>query len=145
MDWGDFGKSVVGFLLGLASAYIGLYWKVRKDLEAEYDKDLRAKRRDAYAALWKLLQPLAKYSPPAPLTPESLKQLSAALRQWYFEVGGLYMTATTRDAYFKLQDELTAQDANAERAQKKGSDLRTATTRDVGSRRDPLTGEDGNA
>src|SRR5262245_64313805 len=107
MDWGEFGKTVVGFVLGLASAYIGLYWKVRKDLEAEYDKDLRAKRRDAYAALWKLLQPLAKYSPPPPTTAEPLKQLSAELRQWYFEVGGLYMSGKTRDAYFALQEELT--------------------------------------
>jgi hypothetical protein len=141
MDWGDLGKAVVGFALGLASAYVGLYWKVRKELEAEYDKDLRAKRRDAYAALWKLLQPLAIYSPPGPVSPESMKQLSVELRQWYYEVGGLYLSANTRDAFFALQDELTAQGATAEKAREKGSRLRTATTLDVGSRRKPLTGQ----
>jgi hypothetical protein len=141
MNWADLGKAVVGFALGLASAYIGLHWKIRKELEGEYDKDLRGKRRDAYAALWKILQPLAKYSPPAPVTPELLKQLSADLRQWYFEVGGLYMSANARDAYFALQDELQLASPSAENAIRAGSRLRTATTRDVGSRNEPLTGQ----
>jgi len=141
MEWGDLGKAVVGFALGLVSAYVGLYWKVRKELEAEYDKDLRTDRLHAYAALWKLLQPLAKYSPPGPLTPEALKQLSVALRQWYFEVGGLYMSTGTRDAYFALQDELISQSTSGEKAQEAGSRLRTATTRDVGARNQPLTGQ----
>jgi hypothetical protein len=139
MDW-DIGKAIPGFLLGLASAYLGLHWKVREELEAEYDKDLRAKRREAYAALWKVLQPLAKYSPPGPLTAESFGLLSVALRQWYFEVGGLYMSSSTRDEYFALQKELTSPSATGERAREAGSRLRTATTRDVGARNEPLIG-----
>jgi hypothetical protein len=140
MEWADLGKAIVGFALGLSSAYFGLHWKVRKELEAEYDKDLRAKRREVYAALWKLLQPLAKYSPPGELTTESFKRLSVELRQWYFEVGGLYMSAGTRDAFFALQDELNRPTADGDKARDAGSRLRTATTRDVGARNEPLTG-----
>jgi hypothetical protein len=158
MDWGDLGKAIVGFLLGLASAYIGLYWKVKKDLEAQYDKDLRSERLKAYVALWKLLQPLAKYARSEPVTPKSLKKLSGDLRQWYFEVGGLFLSAQTRDAYFSLQDELKTKstadagqldreltDRDFEELRKRGSSLRTATTVDVGSRKKPLIGDEASA
>lgn len=140
MDSADFLKAVLGAVLGAIGGYLLLYMKVREELEAEYDKDLRAKRREVYAALWKLLQPLAKYSPPEPLTLESLQRLSAALRKWYFEVGGLYMSNGTRDAYFALQDELTCANPSGEKARELGSLLRTATTRDVGARNEPLAG-----
>ena len=80
-------------------------------------------------------------SPPAELTPESFKQLSVVLRRWYFEVGGLYMSPNTRDAYFALQKALTSAHVSPEGAREAGSSLRTATTRDVGSRKQPLTGQ----
>lgn len=148
MEWADLGKPILGFLLGLASAYIGLHWKIKKDLEAQYDKSLRLRRLKAYAELWKLLQPLARYSPPEPVTPAVLQKLSASLRRWYFEVGGLFMSKGTRDAYFALQDELLEP---RQPAAEEGRDpwkvprdlssaLRTATTLDVGSRQPPLVG-----
>ena len=151
MEINDVLKALLGFLLGGVSAYLGLYWKVKKELEAQYDKELRSDRLKAYLALWKLLQPLAKYSRPGPVTPDTLKKLSADLRQWYFEVGGLFLSSRTRDAYFSLQDELVAKvasneghsdrdlpDADFEELRKKGSRLRTATTVDVGSRKEPM-------
>jgi hypothetical protein len=138
MEWDGVFKAIVVFFAGQVSAAFAVYWQVRRTLEADYDKDLRAVRRHAYAELWKLLQPLAKYSPPEPLTPESLKQRSVELRKWYFEVGGLYMSAGTRAAYFALQDELTSPTATEEKAKEAGSRLRTETTRDVGSRNEPL-------
>jgi hypothetical protein len=155
MDATEVLKALVGFLFGAASSYLGLYWKVKKDLEAQYDKDLRADRLRAYCALWKLLQPLAKYSRPGPVTPSSLGKLSADLRRWYFETGGIFLSKRTRDEYFALQDELSAKAADARAhpdleltdpdvgiIQKQGSRLRTATTVDVGSRREPLIGDE---
>ncbi len=144
----------MSFVIGGASTYLGLYWKVRKELEAEYDKDLRASRLRVYSTLWSKLELLAKYSRPQPVNAESLDLLSAKLRQWYFEDGGIYMSQTTRDAYFSLQDELqhvlpsdkgtdrrlSAEDF--ERLRRAGSALRTAMTVDVGTRRAPLLGEE---
>jgi hypothetical protein len=120
MDKADFLKAFWGFLFGIVSAYVGLYWKVRKELEAQYDKDLRAERQKVYGPLWRLLQPLARYSPPGPLTASVLKQLSIDLRIWYFEVGGLFMSKNTRDAYFALQrtivDQIAGGGAHPDRA-----------------------------
>jgi hypothetical protein len=158
METADVLKALLGFLLGAVSSYLGLYWKVKKELEAQYDKDLRAERLKVYAALWKLLQPLAKYSRSGPVTASSLQKLSGDLRQWYFEVGGLFMSDKTRDAYFALQDELTNKfatyqehldrelsDTDFEDIRTKGSRLRTATTVDVGSRRKPLIRDEASA
>lgn len=158
METADVLKALLGFLVGAASSYLGLYWKVKKELEAQYDKELRAERLKAYAALWKLLQPIAKYSRPDPVTASSLQELSVYLQRWYFETGGLFMSERTRDAYFALQDELlekttTAREhldqelsnADFETIRTTGSRLRTATTVDVGSRKEPLIGDKASA
>jgi hypothetical protein len=87
-------------------AYVGALIKFRKDLEAEYDKDLRSKRIDVYKALWNPLQILARYDRPKPLTPRTLEELSVAMRKWYFEVGGLYLSEDTRKCYFNLKQRL---------------------------------------
>lgn len=158
METADVVKALLGFLLGAVGSYLGLYWKVRSELEAQYDKDLRAERLQVYPALWKLLEPLAKYSRPGPVTALSLQKMSAELRQWYFEVGGLFMSERTRKAYFSLQDELvkmfaTYRDSlelelseeNFENIRRKGSQLRTATTADVGSRQKPLIDDEASA
>jgi hypothetical protein len=136
------------FALGLISAYFATQWKARRDLEADYDKDLRASRIKAYCELWKLLEPLAKYSPPGPITPELSGRLAVGLRHWYFNVGGLFLSGPSRDAYFALQDALKtaadphpttdhgrAWDATAGLLRKRGSGLRSATAADVGTRR----------
>ncbi len=98
-----FFSAVIGALAGaFAAAY-----KSRKELESLYDIELRRRRIDAYVQLWKLLEPLARWSPPRPLTYHSLAQLSRALRSWYFSSGGLFLSRTTRAPYFNLQEALT--------------------------------------
>jgi hypothetical protein len=138
---------VASILTGLVTAYFTSR-KVREDLEAKYDTDLRDRRLKVYAELWKLLEPLAKYSPPGPVTPRVLGQLSRALRSWYFDTGGLYLSEPARDAYFALQGALVAAvgtgeaeidvelDPDAfEAIRKAGSDLRTHLAGDIGTRR----------
>lgn len=78
--------------------------KVGQDLLIEYDKDLRSRRLICYEKLLNLMLPLAKYPEPDPLTYSKLTLLSINLRRWYFEAGGLYMSESTRDRYFDLQD-----------------------------------------
>ena len=142
-------------LIGIASAFIGILGtylvailKHRKDLEFKYDTDLRDKRITQYLELWKLLQDLAKYARPKQLNYEDLGNLSAPLRQWYFEKGGLFLSDRSRDAYFALQDAIRAvltvnteppgallSDEVYEPLRIKGSELRTALTQDVGTRK----------
>jgi hypothetical protein len=147
----DLLEAVLGGLVGGVVSGIGVLWKLRQELAAAYDKDLRAERLRVYSELWKLLRLLSKYAKPAAVTSDSLRKLSADLTHWYFEVGGLFMSEGTRDCYFALQDALDRRidagrehpdrvvtDEEFEQLRRKGSRLRTATTLDVGSRRKPL-------
>ena len=143
----DLTKAILSFALGAVGSYLGLLWKVRKDLEAAYDKDLRERRLVVYRTLWAHLEPLAKYVPPGPVSGALLRQLAEHLRRWYFAEGGIYLSDGTRAAYFKLQetlvpyvascgDEHEAVDASKlEAIQKSGSFLRTWMAKDVGTRR----------
>ena len=147
--------AVVTAMLSVATTYVALRTKIRGDLEAEYDKDLRERRLTAYSALWALTEPLALYSPPEPLTAQGARLLSERLRSWYFSDGILLSTAA-RDAYFTLQRKLTAEPVAAAPArtrpldpsivgelQEASSAMRTALSADVASRRAPMIASDG--
>ena len=144
--------AIITGLFGTASgalvAYLGAILKFRKDLEAAYDKDLREKRIEAYTALWKHLQLLARYDRPKPLNPKTLEELTEAMRDWYFGVGGLYLSEEARASYFDLKQ--TIQNILTDRKYRpedfleppdrknvleKGSVLRARLTRDVGTRK----------
>jgi hypothetical protein len=91
------------------AAYAGTRHRIRAELEGEYDSDLRKSRLGVYPSLWSALEPLAKYArdPPGYPDREEIGELSVALRTWYFETGGLFLSAESRQAYFDLQDALT--------------------------------------
>jgi hypothetical protein len=137
-------------VIGAVSGILSTSWKTRKDLEAQYDIDLRKRRIEAYKALWKELEILADYSPPGELTHDGLRTLSEALRHWYFDRGGLFLSVKTRGPYFNLQQALTAVSAvddgggndpldeyTATVVKTLGSRLRTSTTEDVATRVGP--------
>jgi hypothetical protein len=88
---------------GILSGVLASYLKFRNDLKAEYDKDLRNERIEAYQGLWHLLQYLGRYDLPEALTAELLKKLSEEMRDWYFGGGGLYLSEQSRTTYFKLK------------------------------------------
>ena len=146
--------AVATALLSVATTFATLRAKIRRDLEAQYDKDLRERRLTAYAALWALTEPLALYSPPGPLSAQGARSLSERLRGWYFR-DGLVLSASARDAYFTLQKKLTAEPIAAAPARtgpldptvvevlrKTSSAMRTALARDVASRRPPMIGDE---
>jgi hypothetical protein len=134
-------------------AYAGTRHRIRAELEAEYDSDLRKSRIAVYQSLWSALEPLAKYSREEPGYPthDQLRSLSAALRKWYFETGGIYLSAESRQAYFDVQEGLAVVVGSERWADVKGSKqvdadtfealrqlgswLRTTLTYDVGTRR----------
>jgi hypothetical protein len=149
--------AVIGFLgtatAAAIAAYAGTKHRIRAELEGQYDVELRNSRLKVYPELWCKLEPLAKYAREPPGLPKrkEIETLSLALRKWYFETGGLYLSAESRQAYFDLQDALTVVvtserwkaaevgdqvDADTfEALRHLGSWLRTTLTYDVGTRR----------
>jgi hypothetical protein len=146
----EFVTTVLGAGLGLLTGVVLALLGSRQRLEVEYDIELRKHRIEAYQALWKILEPLAYYSPPSAVTYAVASDLSQALRSWYFEVGGLFLSEGSREAYFDLQKGLGGVikeplDARYrplgarrfERLRSLASTLRTASTQDVATRVKP--------
>jgi hypothetical protein len=145
-------KAIVGLIVGGVGTYFGLYWKIRKELIAQYDRDLRTERVKHYQDLWAATEFLAKYSPPEPITRAGLERIAGALRHWYFTGGGIFLSDRARDAYFEFQDSISevltsiARDAETPRpiadeigpVRQASSRLRTVLTFDIGSRNKPL-------
>lgn len=139
-----FEVSLVTAVVAAILAAVGTYATARRDLQLKFDSSLRDLRIDAYKELWAALELLAKYSRPAALSTDDAIGLSKRLRTWYFETGGLFLSDSMRQDYFAMQDGLqlvisgsagTLSDENDEYLRALGSRLRTAMTRDVGTRR----------
>lgn len=137
-----------GVVSGAILAYLGAILKFRKDLEAAYDKDLRNKRIEVYKELWNQLQLLARYDQPEPLNPRTLEKLSVAMRRWYFETGGLYLSEEARVNYFDLKRAIKEllesakygeneilNEHDSEVMVEKASLLRARLTQDIGTRK----------
>jgi hypothetical protein len=150
---------ITGLVSGLVSAVITFFVtreKVRLDLTAEYDRKLRSERLDAYRDLFKRMKPLARYSPEKPLTYKIIRETSEDLRDWYFDVGGIYLSKDSRTPYFDLKDLMQAiidnedfRDPKDDETRKafiasldpiveKGSELRMLLTHDIGTRKGPF-------
>jgi hypothetical protein len=136
--------SLVTALVGAVLASIGTYLAARRDLQLKFDDSLRDLRITRYEELWKTLRPLAKYGRSTALSHKQTSDLIAALSTWYFDTGGLVLSSDAREDYFALQDGLELALARPEREltadedeflRVLGSRLRTAMTRDVGTRR----------
>jgi hypothetical protein len=94
---------LLGIISGALVAYVSAVLKFRKDLEAEYDKDLRNQRINVYKDLWRRLDLVARYDRPKPLNASTLQELTVSMRQWYFEIGGLYLSEESRKTYFDFK------------------------------------------
>lgn len=139
--------AIISGLIGFVPTFFTVYVKVRKDLEFEYDKDLRKLRIEAYKDLWSTLSVMPKYWRPDPITYRDLQKLMANLQKWYFERGGFFFSEKSRKAYFDLMDGLTekAKDSDAsldpkteyEPLRELGSNLRNCLAADVGTRQPP--------
>lgn len=102
-----FSSLLAGFVSGALTAivtYLATRAKTRLDLNVEYDRDLRKSRLEAYRDLWAKLEPLARYTPERPITYRIVEESSHRMREWYFNVGGIYLSRESRRPYFKLKD-----------------------------------------
>jgi hypothetical protein len=142
--------ALIGAAIGFISTYLTAVVKLRQDLRAEYDKDLRGRRIPEYIKLWKLTDLFPKYGRTKDPTAADVREFTVSLKDWYFEGGGMLLSKSSRDTYFALQDALGGlpaltlpngrplDEAVYERIRKKCSALRTALVEDVGSRRGPV-------
>ncbi|HEY6757513.1 MAG TPA: hypothetical protein VI037_09040 [Nitrososphaera sp.] len=76
------------------------------DLSSQYDVKLRESRVEVYGKLWKLLEPLAKYARPQPVSYKLTLDLWKGCREWYFGTGGLFLSEDARTTYFLFMDEI---------------------------------------
>jgi hypothetical protein len=110
------------------------------------DIDLRAKRIPVYKELWEKTGLLPIWPWNSELTYKELHQLTNDLRDWYFRIGGIFLSETARNNYFEVQKCITAildkkqtgqvseDDYKAIRA--RCSALRTELTEDILSRKE---------
>ena len=68
------------------------------------DPEILKTRRFFYEELYRMLKPFARYDIPEPVEIETLKRITTAMRDWYFDVGGLYLTEQGRGPYFDLKE-----------------------------------------
>ena len=141
------GAVAAALVTGLLTYFVTA-WKVRRDLYIEYDRGLRSDRLGAYVELWAWTQSFSRYRPVA-VTGGGATELLDRLTDWYYQQGGMYLSAAARGKYFAFMDLLKgaaeSADENAElakvsfkRLQNCASELRSQITADVGTREPPL-------
>jgi hypothetical protein len=149
---------LIALIVGLSGAvtsiitYFATAAKIRLELTIEYDKELRKDRLNAYLKLWPKLKPLARYSPPSPVSHKLVKETSEDMRNWYFDIGGVYLSRESRGPYFELKKTMQKIIDHPEIPEKDGSlpgewvatlhdqatVLRTALSDDIGTRQEPF-------
>jgi hypothetical protein len=130
--------------------YFATRSKIRLDLTAEYDKELRDKRREVYEKLWKLLKPLARFSREKQITYQIIKETSEKIRDWYYDTGGIYLSKESREPYFafkksmqkiidnkdlKEKPETAIGEVTLEKMLHQGTELRSSLSDDIGTRK----------
>lgn len=151
-----FSSLLTGLVSGAITAVITYFVtlsKARLELTVEYDKELRKSRLEAYQQLWTIMKPLARYSPEKPLTQQLVKQTSEAMRDWYFDAGGIFLSRASREPYFALKREMQAIIDNAglqkvadasldeelvRALHERGTSLRASLSDDIGTRKGPF-------
>lgn len=99
--------AVLGLLAGIAGT-AATVWGARRARRGALDQSVHEKRLELYPNLVNAAADLALYFPPTrSIDQNECRAMGRALRAWYFEGGGLLMSAETRKAYFALARALT--------------------------------------
>jgi hypothetical protein len=141
-------SALVGAIAGLAGGAITAWVAVRnkavdRTIERDklwatsYEKTLLDQRLIDYKRLWAITQPTSQRLI-AFMTPDSARELSKALTDWYYEAGGILLSASAREAFFQARQSLDAYGKDrATNASRKFSELRSALCTDLNSRSGP--------
>ena len=102
--------------------------------DVDVTRSVRANRIEAYQALWKVIEPLSKeWKIDRP--PVAFDTIRAKLRHWYYNDGGIFLTAETQQIFWTLQGALEA--GNEIAAYETSHDLRAATRMEAWSEKAP--------
>jgi hypothetical protein len=147
--------AIVSAVVGGIIASFRAFQRARLELLVKTDETLRKDRVEAYKALWEKTGLLSLYPPKRNVAYSELAELSEKFRDWYFKIGGIYLSTKARDAYFEAQktlleyaekagimnpyDETGKYNRNSdyELVRNTLSRLRTQLTEDLDSRRAP--------
>ena len=110
-----------------------------RSFEVDVTRSVRADRIEAYRALWKVIEPLSKeWTIDRPAVPSDT--IRAKLRHWYYNDGGIYLTAETQQTFWALQGALEA--GNVIDAYEASHELRATTRKEVWSEDAPPATEE---
>ena len=144
---------VVSALTGAVVTAVAAIIQNILSLRAKFDESLRESRLAAYKPLWKKTKLLPMWPRADNVTYAAIQKLSEDFREWYFDVGGIYLSAQSRKTFENVQKKLcevvesdqAREDENAsitgteyDIVQSKCSALRTELTRDLQSRKRAL-------
>ena len=109
--WLKWLPTLLGFTAAAAGT-VGSFLLARRAREGAIDQETHQKRLDRYPDLIKATAPLALYFPEFVYSVRSLdadqrKAIAREMSRWSYEGGGLLLSVTARDAYFRLARELT--------------------------------------
>lgn len=101
---------LVGAVIGASTTGLFALWAGRVQARREYllthNAQLWRARFDHYKGLWLLTSDLPRYWPRDNPTREDLAKTIEAMHRWFFSGGGLLLTNSGRDKYFRAQDRL---------------------------------------
>ena len=140
----DVGSVITSAVVGVVS-YAGAIFNNALNYRTKVDEGLRDARIKLYKILWQKTDILPKWPRRTDVTYEMIETFSRDLRSWYFNEGGLYLSARARRAYGDLQDAIgevfsrnsagPIKDPDYDRLRDRCSALRTQLTGDLLSRR----------
>ena len=126
---------------GLLSAFVNTWLATR----ATVSEELRVQRLKVYPPVWERTGTFSRWPRTSP-TRDDLARFHGDLRDWYFAVGGLFMSENSRSRYGDMQELVAAElerlpptarllDEAYEPLMEACSAFRTALTEDLESRR----------
>ena len=144
---------VVAIITGLISGFAS-YTLARREAEIKLlgtiDEGTAKERLEAYKMLWKKMKLLPQFPPTPGVTYQAVKTLNEDFRDWYFNIGGVYLTVESKNRYLDAQEQLynvwkdhvanlaeTVQPSEYDEARKKLSQLREQLAEDLRSRLPP--------
>jgi hypothetical protein len=94
--------AVVAVLVALISAVFGSVVRGAVDARIKTDEGLRTQRLEAYPPLWRLTGTLSQWPRTHP-TWSDVGKIHTELRNWYYNVGGMFLSERSRDLYLDVQ------------------------------------------
>lgn len=94
--------AVAGILLGGVFSFLTVRFQLGHERREADRRHLVNLRTNTFHDLWKITQDVPRNPTVAEMTGFNAAALVNRMHQWYFQVGGLYLTETTREAYFSL-------------------------------------------